>query len=138
MPWDMTCGYYPFPSRISLHDNVAPCDGSANSNGKAPDPMSMFGQLFASILSLFPNMAMPSLIYDGIVDPTFPDAGVGIDTMQICLKSNDVGSIDTDGGFTGLADLHFDQFDGTNLPAILTQDLPTFTCSLPALPAVSF
>jgi hypothetical protein len=43
-------------------------------------------------------------------------------------------------GTVDFADLHFDKLNstGSNLPDILTFDVTPFTCSLPALPAVSF
>jgi len=131
-------GYYPFPYRIYAHDNVNPCDGSAQSNGTSPDPQNLFGMLLLSVQSQFSPNAIPSLIYDGLVDPTV-DAGVGNpDPMQICFHGNDAGMIYVDAGYTGFMDLHFDQFNGSNLGAILTQDLNDFTCTLPALPAISF
>jgi parallel beta-helix repeat protein len=137
-------GYYPYPSRISIHDNAAPCDGSSNSNGTAPDETSQFGLLLLSVASLFPGNVLPSLSFDGFVDPAVAaDAGGSPDPSQICFQNNSVGSLQTDGGATGFANLHFDQFDpdagpAGNLAQILTQDLNHYTCSLPALPAISF
>jgi parallel beta-helix repeat protein len=137
-------GYYPYPSRISLHDNDIPCDGSANSNGTNPDINTQFGLLLLTATPVFPGMVLPSMIYDGLVDPVVvADAGGSPNPMTICFDNNNVGNLQTDGGATGFANLHFDQFDADagpagNLAMILTQDLSNYTCQLPALPAVSF
>jgi parallel beta-helix repeat protein len=138
-------GYYPYPSQVYLHDNIAPCDGSADSNGTAPDETQELGLLLATAAPLFPDNVLPTQMFDGFVDPAVAaDAGSGNpDPMQICFSNNNVGNLQTDGGATGFANLHFDQFDIDagpvgNLAEILTQDLNHYTCTLPALPAVSF
>jgi parallel beta-helix repeat protein len=135
-------GYYPFPSRIHIHDNDAPCDGSANSNGTAPDINTQFGLLLATATSVFPGGVLPSLLWDGLYDPSI-DAGSNPNPMTICFSNNNVGNLQTDGGATGFADLNFYEFDADagpvgNLAMILSQNLADFTCQLPALPAVSF
>jgi parallel beta-helix repeat protein len=138
-------GYYPYPSRIYIHDNDSPCDGSANGNGTAPDETQPLGLVLATAAPLFPGNVLPSQMFDGFVDPAVAaDAGSGnADPMQICFSNNNVGNLQTDGGATGFANLHFDQFDPDagpvgNLAAILTQDLDHYTCTLPALPAITF
>jgi parallel beta-helix repeat protein len=135
-------GYYPFPSRIYIHDNDAPCDGSANSNGTSPDINTEFGLLLATATPVFPGGVLPSLLWDGLYDLTI-DAGSNPNPMTICFDNNNVGNLQTDGGATGFYDLHFYEFDADagpvgNLAMILTQDLSNYTCQLPALPGVSF
>ncbi len=138
-------GYYPYPYQVYAHDNIDPCDGSAQSNGTSPDTSNQFGILLLTAEGLFTPNAIPSLTWDGIADPTV-DAGLGNpNPMQICFQNNNVGAIvATDGGYTGFADLNFLQFDqnansGTgNLPEILTQNLTDFTCTGVVLPPISF
>ena len=62
-------GYYPYPSHVYLHDNIAPCDGSADSNGTAPDETQELGLLLATAAPLFPGNVLPTQMFDGFVDP---------------------------------------------------------------------
>jgi parallel beta-helix repeat protein len=145
VPFNPDGGYYPYPFQVYAHDNTVPCDGASQSNGTAPDTLNQFGALFLTVQGLFPNSTIPALNYDGILDPGWVlDAGFGNkDPMQICFKNNALGNIQTDGGFTGFLDLHYDQFmldagPVGNLAQIMTQNLPDFTCTGTVLPAVSF
>jgi parallel beta-helix repeat protein len=115
--------YYPFPARVHLHDNMFV------GNATSPDVTTPFGMLEASAQAAFTNMKYPDLIYDGVVDPSAQ--GPSTNRMQICFENN---------GDATFADLHIDRLNsmGTNLAMILTQDITPYTCSLPALPPVSF
>jgi hypothetical protein len=112
--------YYPFPAKISIHDNTF------TGGGEAVDMTTQLGLLLASASPAFPNSRVPDVLYDGVTDPsiTMPVEN----PMQICVKQ--AGS--------HLANLHFDQLNaqGDNLASIVTIDPPGFGCTLPPLAPV--
>lgn len=115
--------YYPYPSKVYLHDN------RYEGGGDAPDLKKQIGILLSTAMSKFPGGKVPSLAYDGIVDDK--REGPADNRMQLCFKRNS--------GFS-FANLHLDKLDkaSPNLPAIFTTDAAPHDCELPALPAVSF
>ncbi len=116
--------YYPLPATVFIHDNTFV------GGGTTPDLTKQIGLLLASAQAQFPNGAVPSLLWDGVVDATIA-ATKPVNPMQVCYMNN---------GSVTFVDLHIDQLDQTNpnLPAILTQDMTDYVCTLPTLPAVTF
>jgi parallel beta-helix repeat protein len=109
--------YYPFPANVYVHGNTF------TNNGTNADTTQSLGLLLAGAF----GSLIPSTIYDGIVDPSVTTGGP--DPMAICISSNTGSSY---------ANLHFDQFNGTNLSQIITTDSASVNCTLPPLPAVTF
>jgi parallel beta-helix repeat protein len=116
--------YYPLPAKVFIHDNTFV------GGGTTPDLTKQIGLLLASAEPSFPNNAVPSLVWDGIVDATIATT-TPVNPMQICYMNN---------GAATFVDLHLDLLDpkNPNLPAILTQDMTDYVCTLPSLPAVTF
>lgn len=115
--------YYPYPSKIHVHDN------RYEGGGDAPDLKRQIGILLSTAMTKFPGGKVPALSYDGIVDDK--RQGPTDNRMQICAKNNV--------GFS-FTNLHLDKLDKNkpNLPDILTTDAAPYDCALPPLPAVSF
>jgi parallel beta-helix repeat protein len=114
--------YYPFPYNVYIHDNTL------SGNGTAPDMTNTIAQLLLTAKAVYPQMRIPDLLYDGVVDPTH-QGGAANNRMEICFMNN---------GDATLANLHLDALNmqGTNLPMIVSFDTGPYTCSLPALPPV--
>ncbi len=115
--------YYPYPKRVSIHDNTY------GPGGSAPDVSKQIGILLATATGAFPNKVVPAVLYDGIVDPkiTTPPEN----PMQLCVQNN---------GGAAFVNLHLDKLDekNPNLPGILSLDPKPYGCSLPALAPVTF
>jgi parallel beta-helix repeat protein len=116
-------GYYPYPSKIHIHDNVM------TNNGTAPDQLTGIGTLFFFAKDSFTGKVIPAELYDGIVDSAATGGPTG-NPMTICFKNN---------GSVTFANLHLDQLNsqGNNLGTIKSEDATNYTCSLPALPEVT-
>lgn len=73
--------YYPFPTAVSIHDNVYERNpGPASSRGR-------YGKLFEAILA--GGQSIPHILYDGIVDPrTLDSAGNPQSDKRICIRNN--------------------------------------------------
>ncbi len=118
--------YYEFPKTIFIHDNTFV------GGGNVPDLTAPIGLLLSTVESGFPNSAIPSLMWDGFADPAIAQADpTNMNPMNICFMNN---------GNVGFVDLHVDQLNSTNtnLPAIITQDITPFVCSLPSVAAITF
>jgi parallel beta-helix repeat protein len=115
--------YYPFPSKIHIHDNVM------TNNGTSPDQLTGIGGLFLFAKDSFTGHVIPGELYDGIVDPN-ATGGLTGNSMTICFKNN---------GSATFANLHLDQLNdqGNNLGTIKSEDATNYTCSLPPLPEVT-
>lgn len=74
-------GYYPFPTAISVHDNVYE---------RSPGPPSSRGRynaIFKAILK--DGQPVPHILYDGIVDPgTLAKDGQPLPDRRICIRNN--------------------------------------------------
>ncbi len=121
----LPASYYPYPTKINIHDNVM------TGNGTAPDPQTQLGTLFLFNKSAFSGGVIAAELYDGIIDPNVANAA-GANPMQICYQNN--------GSAATFANLHFDQFDQSNPTSLgvhMTQDATAYTCAQTALPAVT-
>lgn len=78
--------YYPFPTAISIHDNVY------ERNPGPPSQRGRYGAIFKAILK--EGQAIPHILYDGIVDPgTLDKQGKPLPDKQICIRNNTNQSI---------------------------------------------
>jgi parallel beta-helix repeat protein len=116
--------YYPYPARISFHDNTI------EGGGTQPDAKKKIGILLATAMAKYPGNVVPGLLWDGIVDDK-RQGGTPQNPMEICIKNN---------GSAAFANLHLDKLDknSPNLPDIVSFDATPHDCSLPAVPAPSF
>jgi parallel beta-helix repeat protein len=113
--------YYPFPAKVFIHDNTF------GGGGNDPDPTKDLGMLLAGMRPYMPNEVVPSITYDGIVDPT---KTAGANVMELCLKNN---------GAATFGNLHLDQLDPEAPdPSIFSYDATPHDCTLPAIPAQTF
>ncbi len=73
--------YYPFPTAVSIHDNVYErTPGPASSRGR-------YGKIFDAILTN--GQSIPHILYDGIVDlATLDGAGNPLPDKRICIRNN--------------------------------------------------
>ena len=111
--------YYPYPSRIHVHDNTF------EGGGESPDVRTKMGLLLASGVSAFPGGKVASILYDGLVDEKKP---AGPNPAEICIRNN---------GAATFANLHLDKLDtnNPNLPKIMTFDPKPYECTLPPVAA---
>jgi parallel beta-helix repeat protein len=111
--------YYPYPSRIYVHDNTF------EGGGGSPDVRTQMGLVLASGVAAFPGGKVASILYDGIVDEKKPQ---GPNPAEICLRNN---------GSATFANLHLDKLDVKNpdLPKIMTFDAKPYDCELPPVAA---
>jgi parallel beta-helix repeat protein len=114
--------YYEWPLRVSMHDNTY------SGNGTLPDPLSQIGLLLSTGMSEYPDMHVPDVIWDGIVDPSLP---AGPDPQDICINEPNASAV---------CNMHFDQIDMSNPDAGKTMvcDPTPFECTLPALSPVTW
>ncbi|MBO0951098.1 parallel beta-helix domain-containing protein [Fibrella forsythiae] len=74
-------GYYPYPTAISIHDNVY------ERNPGPPSSRGRYNSIFKAILK--EGQAVPHILYDGIVDPgTLDKAGKPLPDRRICIRNN--------------------------------------------------
>lgn len=74
-------GYYPFPTAISIHDNVY------ERNPGPPSSRGRYNSIFKSVLK--EGQAVPHILYDGIVDPgTLDKDGKPLPDRRICIRNN--------------------------------------------------
>jgi parallel beta-helix repeat protein len=113
--------YYAYSSNIFFHDDTF------SGNGTSPDVTSQFGLLLATGLGAFPGMHAPDIFWDGVPDPALP---TGPNPMHLCVHEPQA---------SGVCNLDLVQLnaDGSNLAQIVNCN-PSFDCTLPSLPAVSF
>lgn len=113
----MDADYYPYPSRIHVHDN------KLARNGTQVDLKSQVGLLLLTGKDAFPGGVTPDVVYDGIVDAA---KGGGTNPMEICVKQGSFGN------------MHADLLDEANpdLSKVVTLDAAPYACTLPPLPAV--
>ncbi len=113
--------YYPYPSKVFIHDNTF------GPGGSQPDATKKIGLLLLTALGSFPNGVTPPVLYDGVVDTKLP---VSANAMQVCVQQPGVA----------FANLHLDKLDPNkpDLVAIMTQDAKPYDCSQPIVPAVTF
>jgi parallel beta-helix repeat protein len=104
--------YYPYPTAISVHDNVY---------ARRPERPSMrgrFGKLFRFKLKF--GKDVPHILYDGIVDPATRDANGQVRAdKRICIRNNQnqsVVNLDAEHDFKGIS-----------------RDPAPFACDLPPL-----
>ena len=114
--------YYEWPRNISLHDNTY------SGNGTVPDALSQVGLLLSTGMAEYPDMHVPDVIWDGIVDPSLP---AGPDPQTICINEPSASAV---------CNMHFDQIDMSNPNAGKTMvcDPTPFECTLPALSPVTW
>lgn len=73
--------YYPFPTAISIHDNVY------ERNPGPPSTRGRYNKIFEAILK--DGQSIPHILYDGIVDPaTLDQAGNPLPDRRICIRNN--------------------------------------------------
>ena len=115
-------GYYPYPTNISIHDNTW-----AN-GGTKPDSKSLLGSLLGTNMSMFVPPHVPDILYDGYLDPAKNIGPNPQNPMNVCI-----------GGLAGatFADLHAETLDVVKGFVDLSQDVTPFSCSIPALAAVT-
>ncbi|WP_421826267.1 parallel beta-helix domain-containing protein [Larkinella sp.] len=101
--------YYPFPTAISIHDNVYE---------RNPGPANARKELFALILKT--GSEIPHILYDGITDPaTLDKNGQPLPERRICIRNNKNQSLialDAGQGFKNMS-----------------RDAAPFNCQLPPL-----
>ncbi len=74
-------GYYPFPTAISIHDNVY------ERNPGPPSSRGRYNSIFQAILK--EGQSIPHILYDGIVDPSTLDKdGKPLPDRRICIRNN--------------------------------------------------
>ncbi len=74
-------GYYPFPTAISIHDNVY------ERNPGPPSPRGRYSNIFKAVLK--EGQSIPHILYDGIVDPgTLDKEGKPLPDRRICIRNN--------------------------------------------------
>jgi len=114
--------YYEWPKTISLHDNTY------SNNGTLPDALSQVGLLLSTGMAEYPDMHVPDVLWDGIVDPALP---AGTDPLGLCIHEP---------GASAVCNMHFDQIDMNNPDAGKTMvcDPAPFACTLPALSPVTW
>ena len=103
--------YYPFLQQIYLHDN------DISGGGKVPDNRIAVLKLMADAL----GGSLPDILYDGRVDSAWPKKGSN--PGEICVGSNGEAS--------------FLNFDAANNMKHPVRDVKNYSCTLPALSAVS-
>jgi parallel beta-helix repeat protein len=103
--------YYPFLQQVYLHDN------DISGGGKAPDSRIAVLKGMADAL----GGSLPDILYDGRVDPAWPKKGSN--PGEICVGSNGEAS--------------FLNFDAANNMKHPVRDVKNYSCTLPALSAVS-
>lgn len=118
--------YYPFPKNVWIHDNTFV------GGGNLPDLTRQIGLLLSTAVSTFPGGAVPSLLWDGFVDPAIAQADPN--------NKNPMGICYTNNGSATFVDLHVDQLDAgnDNLATIMTEDMTDYTCSGTAVAPVTF
>ena len=117
--------YYPLATKVWIHDNIF------SGGGDLPDLKKPIGLLLSTAQSVFPNGAVPDLLFDGVEDPALAQQ-TPTNPDQICYQNN---------GAVGFVDLHIDQLNSTdsNLVDVMTQDVTDYTCSLaPGVAPVTF
>jgi parallel beta-helix repeat protein len=117
--------YYQWPKNIYLHDN------KYSGNGSEPDIRNKVGLLLDTALGSYPDMHVPDVMYDGLVDPSVVNTANPNDPMEICVDETDASAV---------CDMHFNLLNAndTNLATIMTCTASTFACTLPALPPVTW
>jgi parallel beta-helix repeat protein len=110
--------YYPYPSRIHIHDNTYA------GGGGTPDTDRELGVLLEVNRTKFPGGVLSYVLYDGIVDDKRP---AGDNPMEICVQS---------AGENTFANLHLDQMSGVSFAP--TFDVQKHACALAALPAITW
>lgn len=103
--------YYPFPQRIYFHDN------DISGGGKAVDGRIRVMQQLADAM----GGGLPDILYDGWIDPAWGNKTKN--PGNICLENNGAATF-----------LNFDVTAGMKHPV---NDVKQYSCSLPALAAVS-
>jgi parallel beta-helix repeat protein len=122
MAWDTTTAYYPYPTRVWIHDNTF------SGGGDHPDTMTELGLVIGG--SPFPNHVVSSVLYDGIVDSARPAGANPGNPMDICLSGN---------GTATFANVKADMMSpGSLVFDMLSTDAAPFTCQLTALSPVTF
>lgn len=96
--------YYPYPTQISIHDNVY------NRERRRATMKGRMGKLYRFKLRFGKNV--PHIVYDGIKDSNNPP--------QICLKNN--------------TNMTFANMDAGNKFKNISRDASPYECSLPSLP----
>lgn len=111
-------GFDPYPAQVYAHDD------NFVSNGGRPDPASALGKLLSDHLEGMPDLVVPSIVWDGLYDPSGPG---GTNPQRLCARSN-TG--------TGIVNLNRDQLgsDGSNFASVVSYDPAPFDCALPPLP----
>jgi len=114
--------YYPYPKQVYIHDNTFA------GNGTSPDTVVSLGQLLNTIHgpgTMFPA-ALPDVMYDGVLDAS---AGATANPMQICLGASPPS-------FANITQNTYCGPLGPCYPLNPSTDASTYTCTLPALPAL--
>jgi parallel beta-helix repeat protein len=117
--------YYPFPTKIYVHDNMF------MGGGDAPDASMMqpsIGGLLAISLPMFPGNRVGDLVWDGIVDSNRMGMSAG-NPMDICIGSN---------GSATFQNLHFDNIDQNKGFVGADSNVTPYQCTLPSVAPVSF
>jgi hypothetical protein len=117
--------YYEWPKRVYVHDNTW------SHNGYQPDLRSQVGALLLTGASVYPNGAVPDVMYDGILDPMAMPNTQYPNTMVICVHEPSASAV---------CNGHFDKLSMSNpdLSKTIDCNAAQFACMLPPLPAVTW
>jgi parallel beta-helix repeat protein len=114
--------YEPYPSRVHLHGNTF------GGGGDAPDTSKWLGRILAAGMPAYPEGRVPSIVYDGIVDPA---KGGGPNPHEVCIR---------EGGGTTFGNLRLGArgVDLGRIAAAATFDLAPHDCALPPVVPETF
>jgi parallel beta-helix repeat protein len=91
--------YYPYPVQVYVHDNTM------TKGGTAPDVVNQIGNVLKTSMGTFPQMRVPDVVYDGILDPMRTSAKMTMNPMDICVSigaGNTFGNLDAENGGPGM------------------------------------
>jgi parallel beta-helix repeat protein len=117
----MDDSYNPYPHKVYIHDNTF------SGGGTMPDPSRDIGLAFFLQQPKFPDMRVPDIVWDGLVDPMYTVTRP-MDPMDICLGDN---------GTVNFANLHADTAGATGFPDA-TYNATPFKCMLTPLAPVTW
>jgi parallel beta-helix repeat protein len=109
--------YYAYPKSVYVHDNIFV------GGGDMTDTKNTLGILLNANKAKFTGEVVPDIGYDGIIDADQPASEFPNNPMRICISNN-----------TGAT---FANLDVEHLLANVSVDATPYTCTLPALPAIT-
>ncbi len=122
--------YDPYSYAVYLHDNMI------SGGGDAPDPTNALG---IALLTFVKPLPLPDMIFDGFINPAkLDDQGKLPDSLRTCFQNNThMGAPATFANVDGPALAKIQAGDPMAPPPNVNRDLQPYTCTQPALPAVT-